>query len=244
MRSAFRAELLKIATVRGQWISAGLAALVIPLISLLVVATGGLGSGDTATSGAATGSVLGLLAFGAWGATLAAGEYARQTMVVSLATVPRRGVLYAAKLAALATAAGAGALVSATAAWLVVVMVRPPRNHALGNPATLVSLLLAVAAVTVIGAAVGIVIRSPSASIAITVTAVLAPKAAGGLLGAMEPWVVGASPGTVITQIVHGAQLSASETYPAGAWAAAATLCLVTAIVASAGAFVLMRRDG
>ncbi|MCU1499111.1 MAG: hypothetical protein JWM47_3064, partial [Acidimicrobiales bacterium] len=115
MKPAFHAEVLKITTVRGLWLGALLAAAAVPLFSLIVVGTGGLGVDDTATSGAATGSVVGLLAFGAWAATLSAGEYARQTMSVTLATVPRRRVLYGAKLAATAAAAGAGALASAVA---------------------------------------------------------------------------------------------------------------------------------
>jgi hypothetical protein len=79
---------------------------------------------------------------------------------------------------------------------------------------------------------------------AIIVVAVLLPNAAGGLLGRIQPWVVGASPGTVITQLVGGAQLPTSQIYPAGAWAAAATMVVVAVLVAAAGAIALMRRDG
>ena len=64
VRSALRGELLKIATVRGQWVSAALATVTTPLTSLLVAASGQLGSTDTLTSGAATGTVIGLLSFG------------------------------------------------------------------------------------------------------------------------------------------------------------------------------------
>jgi ABC-2 type transport system permease protein len=241
--SAWRAELLKVATVRAQCIGALLAAVAIPVTSLLVVATGRLGSADTVTSGAATGSVIGLLAFGAWGGVLAAGEFTTQTIVVSLATVPRRIELYAAKLAATAAVAGAGALVSSLAALLIVVAVEAPGAHALGNPAALVSVVLAAMAVAVVGAAVGVLTRSPSASIVIVVAAVLLPRAAGGLLGGMQPWVIGASPGTVITQVVGGAQLPANQSYPAGAWAAAATMILVAAVVCGGGAVAFLRRD-
>src|SRR3954468_24000859 len=118
MTLAWRAELLKIATVRGQWLRATLAAPALPAGSLLVAATGGLGARDTVTSGAATGSVAALLAFGIWAATVAAGEYAQQTMIVSLTTVPRRSLLYGAKLAAVGCVATAGGLVSVITAWL------------------------------------------------------------------------------------------------------------------------------
>jgi ABC-2 type transport system permease protein len=244
LTSAWRAELLKIATVKGQWIGAILAAAAMPLTSLLVAATGRLGTGVTTTTGAATGSVVGLVAFGVWGGAVSASEYSSGSIVVSLSTVPRRRVLYASKIAAAATVAGVGSLISAAIALLGVLAVTPSGHHALGNPTDLIGVVLVTITVTVAGAAVGILTRSPSASIAIVVVAVLLPNAAGGLLGRIQPWVVGASPGTVIAQIVGGAQLPASQTYPAGAWAAAATLVLIGAAVAVAGAITLIRRDG
>jgi hypothetical protein len=244
MTAAWRAELLKIATVRGQWLGAALAALALPTVSLLVATTGGVGAGDTVTSGAATGSVAGLLAFGIWAATVAAGEYAQQTIVVSLATVPRRSAFYGAKLAAIACVAAVGALASVVAAWLVVWAVLPAGAHHLGDPAALVSVVLAITAVAVLGMAFGLITRSPAASASIVVVAVLLPKAAGGLLGGLQRWVVGASPGTVITQAVGGAQLPHDQMFPGGAAAATVTMLLVATVVAIGGGLTLGRRDG
>jgi hypothetical protein len=244
VRSAWWAELVKITTVRGQWIGAILATLATPLASFLVVSTGGLSSGETSTSGAATGSLAGLLAFGVWSATITAGEYANGTMVSSLATVPRRLVLVAAKLLAVATVAGVGALVSALAALLIVIGVRAPGAHGIGNPASLVSIVVAVVTVAVLGASIGLMTRSPSGSIVIVSLALLLPRAASGLLGGLEPWVVGASPATVVTQIVGGVQLPASQIYPAGMWAAALTMAAAAAVVAGASALLFVRRDG
>ena len=244
MTDAWRGELLKIASVRGQWVSLALAAVAIPLTSLLVAASGGLSSSDTVTSGAATGSVIGLLAFGSWGAAVAAGEYSRQTMVVSLATVPRRTLFYGAKLAAAAATAAVGAVVSTVVAFAVVWAVTPHGAHRLGDPATLVSVVVAVVAVTAIGVAAGILTRSPAASIAAVFAAVLLPQAAGGLLGGLQPWIVGASPGVVITQVVGNSQLATDQTYPAGTAAAVATLLAVTVVVAGSGGYALLRRDG
>jgi ABC-2 type transport system permease protein len=244
MKAAVRAEVLKVTTVRGLWIGALLASVAVPLFSLLVVGTGGLGADDTVTSGAATGTVIGLLAFGAWAGTLAAGEYAHHTISVTLASVPRRSVLYGAKLTATAAAAGAGALAAAVASLLIVRLATPAGEHDLGNPAALLALVVAVIAVAVTGAAVGMLTRSTTASIAVVAVAVLLPKAAGGLLGGLEPWVVGASPGTVVTQVVGGAQLASDQTYPGGDLAAIVTMLAVAALVAAAGAVVLQKRDG
>jgi hypothetical protein len=175
---------------------------------------------------------------------VAAGEYAQQTMIVSLITVPRRTLLYGAKVAAVGAIAAAGALVSVITAWCIVWAVLPTGVHHLGDPATLVSVVLAIIAVSVLGMAVGLITRSPAASASIVVVAVLFPKAAGGLLGGLERWVVGASPGTVITQAVGGAQLAHDQTFPGGAAAATVTMLLVATVVAVGGALTLLRRDG
>jgi len=243
MRGAWAAELVKIATVRGFRIGAVLSALALPLVSLLVVAGGGLGDGDSVTSGAASGSMVLLLGYAAWAAAVAAGEYTQGTIVVSLATVPRRGVLYGAKLAAVATVAGAGALLGAVTSLLLVDSVSPA-GHRFGEPAALVGVVVASVAVAVAGAAIGVLTRSSTGSIALVTAALLLPKAAAGLLGGLQPWVVGASPGTVVTQFVHGAQLASDQTYPGGTAWAAATMLLVALAAAQAGAVVLERRDG
>lgn len=243
MRHAWRAELLKVTTVRGLVVGAVLAALALPVFSLVVAATGGLGGRDTITSGAATGSVVGLLAFGAWAATLTAGEDAHGTLPVTLTAVPHRRRLFVAKLGAAATVAGGLALLSAVAAWLVVLAVTPGGEHDLGNPVALFSIVVAVVAIAVVGTAAATLTRSPTASITTVALAVLLPKAAGGLLGGLEPWVVGASPGTVITQVVEGGQLSSSQTYPPGTAAAVVTMLLVAAAVAVVAASELARRD-
>ncbi len=244
MRFAWRAEMLKFATVKGQWISAILALLAIPTISFLVVATGGLNAGQSSTSAAAIGTLAGLLAFGVWSATIAAGEYAQGTMVASLSMVPRRSTLYLAKLGATAATTAVGGLLSAAIALLVVLGVRAPGTYGVGNPALLVGVVIAVIAVAVIGVSVGLMTRSPSASIVIVVVILLLPKAASGLLGGLQPWIVGASPGTVVTEIVGGTNLPTSQTFPAGTWAAALTMVGVAILVTLGGAIAFSRRDG
>jgi hypothetical protein len=242
--AAGRSELAKITTVRGQWISALLAVLALPVTSLIVVATDGLGTSDTITSGAATGSVVALLAFGSWAATVTAGEYARGTMWVSLATVPRRPVLYGAKLAATAAVAAAGGLASTVLSFLIVWATSAPGDHDLGDPAKLAGAVLAVVCVAAVGAAVGLLTRSPTSATAIVVVSVLFPKAVGGLLGGLQGAVVGSSPGTVITQIVGGAQLPDDLVHGWGGGGAALPLVVVTGVVVAARAVAFDRRDG
>jgi hypothetical protein len=147
-------------------------------------------------------------------------------------------------MTAVATLAGAAALFSALIALLVVVGVRAPGNYGLGNPVVLVGVVIAVIAVAVVGVGVGVITRSPSASIAIIVVVLLLPKAASGLLGGLQPWIVGASPGTVVTEIVGGTRIPVSQTFPDGAWFAVLTMMAVAIVVAGGGALAFLRRDG
>jgi hypothetical protein len=122
--------------------------------------------------------------------------------------------------------------------------VLPRGVHHLGDPLALVSVVLAIVAVSVLGMAAGLISKSPAASASIVVVAVLLPKAAAGLLGGLQRWVVGASPGTVITEAVGGAQLPHNQMFPGGATAATVTMLLVATGVALGGALTLLRRDG
>jgi hypothetical protein len=170
------------------------------------------------TAGAATASIVGLLAFAAWDAAIASSEYASGSIVVIPSTVSRRLVINASELAAVASVADAGAIISATIALFGVLAVTPSGPYALGEAGgTGSSAVLVLTLVTAAGAAVGILTRSPSASIAIVVVAVPLPDTAGGHFSPVRPWVVGASPGAAISQVVGSAPLPARQTYPAGA---------------------------
>lgn len=241
---ALRAELAKIRTVRGLVVGAVVSVLAVPLTSLLVVTTGGLGEHDTLTSGAATGTVVGLLASGAWGAAVGSSEYLHRTISVSLAAVPHRATLFGAKVAAAAAVATGGGIVSALLSLLLVRTATPPHSHSAGTPAALAALVAALVAVTAVGVALGVLVRSSTASISLLAAAVLLPKAAAGLLGGLQPWVVGVSPGTVVTQVVGGAQLAEDQRFPGGTGMALLVMLVVAGAVAVGSAVAFEGRDG
>ncbi|MET3961521.1 ABC-type transport system involved in multi-copper enzyme maturation permease subunit [Marmoricola sp. OAE513] len=164
-------------------------------------------------------------------------------MAVSLATVPRRSVLYAAKVAAGALVAGVASLLAAVVSFLIVLGVTPD-GHRTGNPSALLGIVLATVAVSAVGVAVGVLTRSSTAAIAVVAAAILLPKTAAGLLGDLQEWVVGASPGTVVTQFVSGAQLAADQRFPGGAAAAASAMLAVAALAVLVAAAAFHRRDG
>lgn len=243
MRAALTAELVRISTVRGLRLGALLATLALPALSLLVAGTGGLGAHDTVTSAAATGTVVGLLGFGTWAAAYAGSEYAHGSLTVSLALVPRRATLYAARIAAVATVAAAAGLVSALVSLLAAAAASPAGAHHLGHPLALLAVVPAYAVVAAAGAAVAIALRGTTGGIAVVAVALLAPKAAGELLGSLQRWVVGASPSTVVTQFVGGAQLPAEQAFPGGSWAGLVAMLLVGAVVVFATGAAFRRRD-
>lgn len=242
--TAFRSELAKVTTARGLVVGALVATSALPVVTLLVVVTGGIGADDTLTSAAATGTVAGLLGFGAWGAFVGSGEYALHTLPLSLTLVPRRRTLYAAKAGAVAGIVAGTAAVAVLTSFLLVLAVKPPGQHELGHPLALLAYVLAAVAVAVSGVAVGVLTRSPTAAVTAVAAAVLLPKAAAGLLGELQPWVVGASPGTVVTQAVGGAQLAAVQVFPLGTGLAILAMLLVAVGVTTAAAGAFARRDG
>lgn len=241
--SAWHAELIRVVTVRGLWWGAVLSALAAPLFSLLVVSTGGLGAHDTLTSGATTGTMVGLLGFGAWAAACTSGDHAHGTITLSLALVPRRRTLYAARLGALSGVAGVVAALAAAVSLLVVVAASPAGSHPLGHPLHLAAAVPAYAVVAAVGAALGVVLRSTTSAILVTAAALLLPQAAGTLLGGLQRWVVGASPATVVSRFAGNVRLPADESFPGGEWAALAAMLVVAAVVVVATGIVFARRD-
>ena len=72
----------------------------------------------------------------------------------------------------------------------------------------------------------------------------LIPQAAAGLWGGLERWVIGASPGLVITEVVNRAQLPVEQTFPPGPSAAVVAMVALTAIVVATAVAVVQQRDG
>lgn len=242
--ATIRGELVKITTVRGRWIGALAATLIQPLGALAVAGTGGDAAGDTLTAVAATSSVLGLLGFGAWAAAGASAEYTYDTISVGVVTTPGRLRLLAGKLGALAAVAFAGGLVAAVLSLLLLAATQPPAGRDLGTPLSLLAVPLAYACVAMVGGAVATLVRSPVWSIGIVLAAILLPRAGAGLWGGLQGWVVGASPGTVVTQWAHRTAVLPDQRFPAGTAAATIALVVATLVLGAIAGQVVSRRDG
>jgi len=197
MRHALAAEWTKLRSLRSTyWLLLVGAAATVGLAALITV---GLGSGKVEVTGsafdAANISLLGVwfgqITFAVVGVLTMTSEYATGSIRASLAAVPRRGVLLAAKLAAIGLiAAGIGTAVSLVA-FLTGQAVLAGQNRAvgLGDPGSAQAVLSAgsyLTAMGLLGVALGALLRH-------TVAAVLAILALGlgpTLVGALFPaWV-------------------------------------------------------
>lgn len=243
VRAAWSSELLKIRTVRGQVLGAAAATLAIPLFSLLVVSTGGLGAGNSVVVGASAGAFAGFLGFGLWSAAIVAGEFAAKTAFQSYLAVPRRTVLVLAKLGATAGVAGVGSLVGIIVS-LVVVGAAAPGDPRTGAVFSLAIVPLVGLAVGVLGASIGLLTRAPVVAVASAAAVLVLPQAAGGLWGSLQPYVVGATPGEVVSQVVGSGNVAAAQVFPGGSFLASLTLLVVVGAIAVLAWWTTSRRDG
>jgi hypothetical protein len=242
---AARMEWIKLRSLRSTWWV--LALTVAGAVGIAVAV--GVNTEDAAadlTNNALAGIALGLLLVGVLGVLAMTGEHSSGTIRATLAAVPNRPLVLAAKAAvfgALALAAGEAAAFIAFAAGGAAL---PPSVPAptLGQPGVLRAVVLGGAGYCLIGlfgVGLGAVIRHTPAAIALLVGGVyvLAQLVAG-----FATWMMAWLPVAIVAN-------SLSVTRPAGdaqirflsPWAGLAVLGLYAALTLAAGAFLLARRD-
>ena len=240
--SAIAAEALKVRTVPGLVAGAIVATLLHPLASLLVATSGGVADAETLTAASGTGALAGLLVWGVWAAAAVAGEHQHGTVGPSLLAVGGRGRLLGAQAVTLAAIAAVGALVGAVLALGLVRAALPGGVHDLGPFWRLAAVPLVAAAVAAAGVAVGALVRSVGSAAAVVLAVLLVPRAAAGLLGPLQPWVVGSSPGTVVARSLGLAGATADQRFPGGAGAGLAALLAASLVVVAVAGLVGARR--
>lgn len=242
--SAFAAEALKVRTVPGLVAGALAATLLHPLASLLVATSGGVADAETLTAASGTGALAGLLVWGVWAAAAVAGEHQHGTVGPSLLAVGGRGRLLGAQAMTLAAIAAAGSLIGALLALGLVRAALPGGVHDLGPAWRILAMPLVAAAVTVGGVAIGALARSVGSAAAVVLAVLLVPRAAAGLLGPLQAWVVGASPGTVVARALGLDGGGPDQRFPGGASASVAALVLLAVAVLAVATAVDRRRSG
>jgi ABC-2 type transport system permease protein len=242
---AARMEWIKLRSLRSTWWVLGLTVAGAAGIAVAV----GVNTEDAAadlTNNALAGIALGLLLTGVLGVLAMTGEHSSGTIRATLAAVPNRPLVLAAKAAvfgALALAAGEAAAFIAFFAGGAALPADVPAPT-LGQPGVLRAVVLGGAGyclIGLLGVGFGAVVRHSAAAIAVLVGGVyvLAQLVAG-----FATWMMAWLPIAIVAN-------SLSVTRPAGGgqirflspWAGLGVLALYAAVSLAAGAFLLARRD-
>ena len=246
---AVRSEWIKLTSLRSTWITA--AALVVTVIAISVIAT----ATTTAAPGDATaaqllglslsGTMFAVLIAGALGAVVGAREHASGMIRTTLAAVPRRGTALLSKSVALAgivVPALVVAYVGAVLAGNAALSDRGLPTTALTDPLTLRLVggaVLYLTSITLIGLALGSVLRSVAGAVAGIAGLVLVLPIVAGLL-VPDSWAgaLDALPSTArdaVTTVTTGGALTPL--------AGAADLVAWVVVALGVAALLLRRRD-
>jgi ABC-type transport system involved in multi-copper enzyme maturation permease subunit len=238
---ASRMEWIKLRSLRSTWWT--LAATVAGAAGIAVA----VGVNTKRASGDVTNNVLGgvapgLLLIGVLGVLTMTGEYSSGTIRATLAAVPGRSMLLAAKAAVfggVTLAVGeATAFLAFTAGRAALPGRVPP--PALGDPGVLRAVLLSgvgVALVGLFGLGVGAVFRHSAAALAVYAGVVFV---VGEILFALVPSVVRYIPLAIVGDSLAVSRPGADALSP---WTGLAVLCLYAAVTLVAGGGLLARRD-
>jgi ABC-type transport system involved in multi-copper enzyme maturation permease subunit len=182
------------------------------------------------------------------GALVITSEYSTGMIRTSLAVMPRRGVLYAAKAIAFAAVSLAVSLVTSFAAFFTgqAILGGKHISTTLAQPYALRAVLLSAAVVTVFGLlayGTGAIIRNTAGAItAILGVIFLIPLLAQALPSSwfqdLERWLPG---GSALDPISAGRAWSADHLF--SAWGEFAVFCGYAAVLLAVGAWLFSRRD-
>lgn len=249
-RHAARMEWLKLRTLRSTWWTMAVTVAGAIAIGVAVGVNTRNAAGDL-TNNALAGMVPGLLLAGVLGVVTMTGEYTSGMIRATLAAVPRRPLMLAAKAAVFGTvtlAAGeAAALISFFAGGLALRhgIVAP----SLSQPGVLRAVLLSGASfclVGLLGLGLGAIIRHTAAAVAVLVGGVyVLAQFIGAIARAAFPYmpilIVGNSLSTTKPESCGGSPAACPHFLPP--WAGLAMLCLYAAVALIAGGWQLVHRD-
>jgi hypothetical protein len=239
-----RMEWIKLRSLRSTWVTLALTLAAAVAISVDV----GLSThnaGEDLTSNALAGVSAGLLMIGVLGVMVTTSEYTSGMIKTTLAAVPNRPLMLAAKAAIFgATALVLGEVASFISFFTGTLTLRHGiAAPTLGQPGVLRAVLLTGASyvlIALIGLGLGAIVRHTAAAVAIMVGGVyVAAQLAGSIAHSLIAYIP--------ISIVAG---SLSTTKPAGSgvhmfspWAGLGLLCLYAAVLLGAGGWLLARRD-
>jgi hypothetical protein len=242
-RQVARMEWIKLRSLRSTWLVLALTGAGAVGIALTVGANTRDATADL-TNNALAGTALGVLLFGVLGVLVMTGEWSSGTIRATLAAVPRRPLVLAAKAAVLGTVALVAGEAAAFTAFFAGAATLPDRIPAptLGQPGVLRAVVLGGAGLCLIGLlglGLGVIIRHTAAAIAVLVGGVyvlaqIVGAAASSLMGYLPVAIVANSLGVV--KPVPGAHFLSP-------WTGLGVLSLYAAAALVTGGALLGRRD-
>jgi hypothetical protein len=237
-------ERIKLRTLRSPWVT-----LVITVAGVVGLATAvGLNSKDThgdVTDNVLAGVAPGLLAFGVLGVLVMTNEYSSGLIKATLAAVPHRGTVRAAKTAVFGAVALVVGEIASFAAFLAGTAALPPAFHApsLGDPTVLRAVLMVGAAyplMGLLGLGIGTIARHGAAATGVVIGAVFVGAQA---LGTLARSLGAYAPITIVSDSLAAVTPRAAGNPALGPWAGLGMLALYAAVAVAAGAVLLARRD-
>lgn len=192
--SVFRSEWSKLASLRSTWITAAIASLITIGISVLIMAqySGMKGYADKAANYLTVGSSFGQIAVAVLGALLITGEYSSGQIRSSLAAVPRRGRLFAAKALVVAIFSALLGLVTVALTYLLSLPILGNKAGSLSNPEYLGffwGTAMAFAIIGLMAMSFGYILRSTAGSISLVVVLLFVLLIPLGLAASKWEWV-------------------------------------------------------
>lgn len=192
--SVFRSEWSKLASLRSTWITAAIASLITIGISVLIMAqySGMKGYADKAANYLTVGSSFGQIAVAVLGALLITGEYSSGQIRSSLAAVPRRGRLFAAKALVVAIFSALLGLVTVALTYLLSLPIMGDKAGSLSNPEYLGffwGTAMAFAIIGLMAMSFGYILRSTAGSISLVVVLLFVILIPLGLAASKWEWV-------------------------------------------------------
>lgn len=239
--AAARMEWLKLRSLRSTWWTFGATLAGAAGIAVAVGANSEDASADV-TNNVLAGVAPGLLLIGVLGVLTMTSEYSSGMVRATLAAVPNRRVLLAAKAAVFGGVTLAVAEVTAFTAFLAGRAALPSRVPApgLGDPGVLRAVVLSGAGIALIGLfglGLGVLIRHPAAALAVYAGIVFV---IGELLVALASSAVNYVPLALVSSSIAVTRPSPDAV---SAWPALGILCAYAAATLGAGGWLLVRRD-
>ena len=189
---------------------------------------------------------IGQLALVAFGVTVTGSDYSTGAIVTSLTTVPRRGLFYAAQIAAGLLAAAGIAVVTVCATFLAAQRALGPHSTSLGTPGSIQAALGACLYLILICAfAMGVatIVRSPAMALAILIPLLFLDSQGLGNVPGLQT-VIDYLPDQAGAVIAHLSGTGSGHfSRPFGPWTGMAIMLAWTAAALCCGYVVLARAD-